>query len=109
MRPRLTRPGIVIVTRTCKSTYVSTSHFFVRVKTILKSRKTSSGALVVALLVRLISLARCFSAASGGPMRPLARKGVLREAQVREKQHGRKKRSENGALTPQSKFQEQAT
>ena len=32
-------------------------------------------------------------------MRLLARKGVAREAQVQEQQHGRKKRSENGALT----------
>ena len=42
-------------------------------------------------VVRLSTLARCCSCAkSDGPMRPLASKGVPREAQVQEQQHGRK-------------------
>ena len=85
----LVRPGVVIVARTCKSKICSHITFVVCWKTTLKSGKTISGALVVALLC----------STDNSSMRLLASKGVPREAKVQEKQHGRKKRSENGALT----------
>ena len=86
--------------------------FFVCWKTTLKSRKTSSEALVVALRRSTDNSRTLSPCKSGGPMRPLAGKGVPREAQEKEKQHGLKKRSENGALTcagAASCFLEQAT